>query len=217
MPFNFIDNKRYSIDYIQLFEFLNTYRFIRNTNIQRTFLEHWIAALWEVDNKLEFDLPTTRHIYQHPIYYGDIEFYIHFDVTNLISLQKKSNKVPLDLFTSKESTILFDKNMQSLRNDSNEHIILCEFPRSDTSFIVLSGHDKLNNAIKNNVTSVEVIYIYTNDMIQNNSFCSPFDKYYYQFTLELHQVFKKYGKLKFNELHLLKSSFLNQTEHKFLE
>lgn len=215
MPFQYIDNVRYSIDYIKLFEHLNTHRFIRNTSIQRTFLEHWIAALWEVDNLTEFDLATEHSVYQHPIFYGDVEFYLHFDITNISNIEKETKNIPLTDFTDKESDILLDTTNSAIKNSLNNKIIICEFPRSDTQYLVLSGHELIQQSITNNVDTVNVLFIDKSELLLNNCFSSPFDKYYYQFTLELNQVFQKYGKLKFNELHLLKKSFLNQTDHKF--
>lgn len=211
MPFNFIENKRYSIDYINLFAFLNTHRFMRNTNIQRTFLEHWIAALWESDNLPNFDIPTKNEIYQHTVYYGDIEFYLHIDITKIMKTITTKKTISITEFTQKESKIL----LTTFNNTSTKEIILCEFPRSDTDFILISGQDYIQELIQEQVETIDVIYLTSEELINNDVFCSQFDKHYYIFTLELHKIFKKYGQLKFNELHLLKKSYLNQTEHKF--
>lgn len=214
MPFNFIENKRYSIDYINFFEYLNTHRFIRNTNIQRTFLEHWIEALFDADILTDNDHATEHLIYQHPFYYGEIEFYIHIDVSNILLRNITFEKLTLSSFTDESTNIYFDTSVNSPLAISDE-IILCEFPRSDTEYIVVSGHMKLSQLIDNNQEFIHVIMINSQELLDNNLFCSKFDKYYYQFTLELNKIFQKYGKLKFNELHLLKKSFLNQTKYKF--
>lgn len=212
MPFNFVENKQYTIDYISLFEYLNTYRFIRNTNIQRTFLEHWLIALWEADNIKEIDMSKKDDIYQQPIYYGEIEFYVHFNVTKCITLNKQKESITLSSFICEDSKIL---RTPTISSSDNHEIILVEFPRSEAEYIVISGQQYLEQCIKDNQSTIQITYLNSEDIIQNNCLCSQFDLYYYHFTLELHQIFQKYGKLKFNELQILRKSFLNNTTHKF--
>lgn len=216
MPFDFIQKETYKIDYIELFNYLNTYRFLENTNIQRTFLEHWIEALFESENVVKQDISANDIIYQHPIYYGEVEFYLHFDVSVLLSklvTKNFSQTIPLSTFTKEDSNILFSLE-RSTKSTSSTPIIL-QFPRADTDYLVIHGHRELQLAMKNNLETIDTIFISSKDVIELDVFCSPFDAFYYQFVIELHSIFQKLSQDTFNEIRILKTSFLNQTKYKF--
>lgn len=217
MPFNFIEKNQYSIDYVHLFGYLNTHKFMRNTNIQRIFLEHWIAELWESDTKQKENFSNT-HLYQHPFYYDDIEIYLHFDLTKMMkSMNIQNAKKKLSFSTFLEKDIFYEHKILVKEPFSFEKnlILLCEFPRTDTNFIVLQGEELLKKEIENKNKNIEIHYITSKNLLDHQVFCSDFDKSYYIFHLELNYIIQQYGKLKFNELQFLKKSYLNQTKNKF--
>lgn len=216
MPFDFIRKEKYTIDYIELFNYLNTYRFLENTNIQRTFLEHWIEALFETENVVEQDISANDIIYQYPIYYGEVEFYLHFDVSVLLSTlvtKNFSQTIPLSTFTKENSNILF--SLESSTKSTSSAPIIVQFPRADTDYLVIHGHRELQLVIENSMETIETIFISSKDLIELDIFCSSFDTFYYQFIIELHSIFQKLSQDKFNEIHILKTSYLNQTKYKF--
>ncbi|WP_160692576.1 hypothetical protein [Clostridium sp. C2-6-12] len=234
MPFNFTSYKHYSVNYSNLFDELNSNKFLNDSTIQSKYLESWINTLKNSDNIITEQLKTPDsiknlivllssepEIFQLPITYGDNELFIHFRASianQIIPSGTKGEHIPLNEFTKSNSSIHWtpvDENVDSY-SDSKEPIIMVPFLNGQHNSLVIDGNHRVTYNVKNNIDNITEIIISEQSVIDFSLFSSGFDKMLYIMHNELNHMANATHRENANAIDLIKKSYLVDKKFKFI-
>ncbi|MCY6485896.1 hypothetical protein OW763_16415 [Clostridium aestuarii] len=236
MAFDFLNFQYYSIDYLDLFNELNSKKILSNKNIQSEYLKLWMKNLEECDKiitnqlkkkefilKVKLNLQLEPEIFQLPMVYENNKVFIHFRVSaanEIISKYKmKSKFVSLDEYVRKDSRINWtpvNSNVNSY-SKSKEPIVMIPFLNGQYDFLVIDGNHRLTYKTKNNINDIEGIFFSEKSVIDFCLFSSVFDKLYYIMHNELNHMANATYLENEDVTQLLQKSYLKDGKFKFPE
>lgn len=235
MPFDFINFRHYSINYLDLFNEINSQEILSNKSLQVQYLKMWMKELSDCDNilkkqlnipesisKLRLLLQLEPEIFQLPINFQYNEILLHFRITiaNKITsgAKYKSIFIPLSEFIQKNSLFkwtLVDTNVDFYSN-FNKPIIIVPFFSGQYNYLVIDGNHRLTNKIKNNADGIYALIISEQSVIEHSLFSSGFDKLFYIMHNELRHMVNATHYKKANAYQLIQKSYLKDGKFKFL-
>ncbi|MDH7605248.1 MAG: hypothetical protein QHH13_10130 [Melioribacter sp.] len=234
MPFDFINFRHYSINYLDLFNEINSQKILSDENLQSQYLKMWMKELNDCDDILKNQLKTPEsisklrlllqlepEIFQLPIDFQYNKILLHFRVTianEIISDAKhKSQFIPLSEFVQKNSLFKWtpvNTNVDSYSN-SNEPIVIVPFLNGQYSYLVIDGNHRLTYKTKNNIDSIYALIISEQSVIEHSLFSSGFDKLFYIMYNELNHMANATHYKKANAFQLVQKSYLKDGKFKF--
>ncbi|XZH53327.1 hypothetical protein ACSW8Q_17565 (plasmid) [Clostridium perfringens] len=232
MPFDFVANKKYKINYDSLFEEFNSQKILNNKVIQEKFLMLWFKYLREADELLlksieekenKIKLKKLRisdvEIFKQTIHYKNNIISMHFNVSKINSNISNEFKNSFQIFDGKKflendrnvhwTDVVLDKNYKP----SNEPVLVVEFPCFNRRYLVIDGNHRISYAIKNNKT-VKVLGLSVINLIDNEYFLSSFDMLYYIMINELNYMYNETISKNIDATYIIQKSFLNIFESK---
>lgn len=234
MPFDFINCKHYTIDYSDLFNELNSKRYLKDSNVQNKYLEVWIKTLMNYDRNITEQLKTKEsiinmisllqsepEIFPYQMNYGKNEILIHFRVSianELISSEGKGEFVPIDEFVKEDRLIHWspvNENVNSY-SDANDPIIIVPFLHSNRSFIVIDGNHRVTYKVKNKINSISAVTISEQTVIEWSLFSSGFDKMFYIMWNEINHMAYATATENIDAMELVNKSYLVDERFKFI-
>lgn len=234
MPFDFLNFHPYSINYLKLFDEINSETILSDKNIQIEYIKIWMKTLEDHDNIIKNQLKTTEsisklslllqsepEIFQLPINHQGNEILLHFRVSianKIISEYKSESQfIPLDEFVQEDSKIKWTPvniNVDSSSN-SKEPIIIVPFLVNQYHYLVIDGNHRLTYKAKNNINDIHALIISEQTVIENSLFSSSFDKFYYIMHNELNHMANETYYKKANALELVQKSYLKDGNYKY--
>jgi len=234
MPFDFLNYRHYSINYSNLFNELNSQKFLSDENIQIQYLEKWMEALEYHDDiiknelktqesilKLRLKLQSEPEIFQLPVNHKNMDVLLHFraSIANGIFPKSEGQFIPLDEFVRKKSQFKWtpvETNVDAYSN-SKEPIIVVPFLNNQYKYLVIDGNHRLTYKTKNNIDDIHALGISEQTVIEFSLFSSTFDKFYYIMFNELNHMANATHYKKANALQLIQKSYLRDGKFKFLD
>lgn len=201
---NSYDFKEYKIDYSNWREELSRLKIFNDKKIQEKYLDTWMEVLRKSDNaSVEFfSKPKNKllaikerneapEIYQQTIVYNSNTVYVHFRVSRILQViegnggnEKHIQKIDLKKFIEKKSIDWTETDIYSDVKDTP--ILLVPFNIGQyIQSVVIDGNHRITAAIMNKKREIEGIYLNPQSIVENNLFCSDFDKLMYVFHNEL--------------------------------
>lgn len=228
MPFNFNKNKHYKIDYVSLFEELNSQNILSDKEIQREFLMRWIEELKHADALVINQLLTREaikemnilrlsepEIFGQPIHYKNTTVVINFRISAINRIISNEDKekfteiIKCDEFANKKGDIhwtIVDENVDRYKG-CKEPVLIIPFIDGVHRWLLIDGNHRVTYSIKNNI-DVRAISIAQQTLIENNLFASSFDKLFYIMNNELQYMYDKTSINKISTEKLIIKSYL---------
>lgn len=236
MPFDFCNYKHYSVNYLSLFNELNSNKILSDKNLQIEFLRSWMKHLKHADDtitnelktqesiiKLRLLLQSEREIFQIPMYHQNNKIFIHFRVSianQIMQEQQVSGEfIPLNEFTNKDGDIRWtpvETNVQSYSNPKKP-ILMVPFFNGQCNLLVIDGNHRLTSKLKYNINDVHALTISEQAVIECSLFSSGFDKLYYIMNNELCRMINETNSEMTDPIELVRKSYLNGGTFKFCE
>lgn len=204
MPINMIKKEVYKIDYNSLSNELNAMKILNNPSIQNLYINKWIQTLKELDILAckDYSNPNVKSLmlkeeleapenFQLPIHYKSNNMYIHFRVSRLIQIleefgigNKDAQNIKIEDFTEKCSYINWTRT-NNIVNISSQPIIMAPLTLGNYfRFVVIDGNHRITSYIERKEKIINSICVDANMLVENNLFCTGFDKYLYIFQNE---------------------------------
>lgn len=237
MPFNFQQRKHYSIDYVSLFNELNSNKILNDEYIQCEYLKQWIKVLKDADRFIAEELKTKwgiknlnlflesePEIFERTMTHKCGNIYIQFNasvankITSDFEKHKKIQTIDLQDFTKENSKV----DWTPVKEDVNSYyaatspIIMVPFLSGKYRWIVIDGNHRLTYKMKNNISQVDAILISEQSVIEKSVFPSGFDKFYYIMHNELNRMKVETDTKNTNALELVQKSYLVDGKFKFI-
>ncbi|MBO0428339.1 hypothetical protein JZO82_04105 [Vagococcus fluvialis] len=235
MPFDFTNLKPYVIDYDLLFDSLEKLPLLDDQKLQQEYLLNWKNNLQRFDKVIVEQLNTPQKIanYQSAInkeeefeifqqeytfFPSQVKIFFHYRVSVIFkSLEhfnqmNNSQKINLIDFTNKESKIKWtNRQINLLKKYNNTPIFLIPFFDKQYNYLVIDGNHRISHAVALNKKNINGFSFSEKSVIDNQWFCSGFDKILYIFYNEMNHFAnnKKYNNTPDYEL-LMKSYLSNK-------
>lgn len=244
MPFDFIEMKKYELDYDILFHDLYTVvtHIYDNENLQKMYCERWIEELKfadqylcnQLENANEFEhllsaLEKEPQIYQQKLIFNSglkfTEASIFFRITYLINILRESEK------TNKEKNIQYislrylnseDCNIRWTHEHydknyipSEEPIIICKYMDKCTNSLVIDGNHRITYALKNKIENIKAYFLSPKTLIYNNAMASKFDELLYILKNEISLLYNEKTLKHYDDEKLTSLSFLSNGKYNF--
>jgi hypothetical protein len=227
MPFDFANNKTYTIDYKGIFNEIMEQKILSDRALQFNYLNQWITVLKQHDDILmeqfsveerilEFaiKIQSEPEIFQLPIHWKSSTMFLHFRVTIANSIIKdyysKSEDIPIDEFQGKCQSIYWTKVEENVERyaGNNTPIITVPYLSGKCDLLVIDGNHRITHALKNNISNIKTMIISEQSVIEQQIFSSSFDKLLYVFNNELCRFGNETMEGKNNDWNLIEKSYL---------
>jgi hypothetical protein len=229
MPYNFITNQIYNVDYDALFNELTKTQILKSKELNDYYIKRWIAILKEHDQTLmkqfsskEYKMQYMIHLlnepelFQQPINFTTTHIYLHFRVSFMIKLVSDSHgfaeRIPLSEFTE-NNTRFYWNPVDKINMDypvNKQPIIMTTFLSGQYQFLVLDGNHRITMAQKKDHDSIQVLSIMEQSMIDHQLCASSFDQLYYIMHNELGYIHKAVNEGTGDEEVLMKSYLMGK-------
>jgi hypothetical protein len=207
MPIEIRDKKyykEYKIDYLKWKEDLMNLKIFNDKRIQKKYLDTWMDVLMKSDkasidffskpqNQFLYDKERNEapEIFQQILVYASNTVYVHFRVSRIIQVleqlgfgEKDTDSVDLKIFIEKKTI-----EWTETENDSeikNTPIFLAPFTiGANIHYVAIDGNHRITDAVKRNIRKLNCLYLNPQALVDNNLFCTDFDKLLYVFHNEV--------------------------------
>ena len=233
MPYNFITNEQYSVDFSKLFDEINKVDLLMSSTIQKDYISKWMEVLKHHDNALMDETATREQrekirrisnqeieTFQKSTYWSTDVVLIHFRVTMIRQLILESftesndpaEVIDIDEFTSPTRMIDWTPTDSEVSSFSkpNEPIIIVPFYSKNHNQLVIDGNHRLTNRVNNAQIDISA-YSFAEQSVVDCKMCkSSFDLCYYLMNNELHRTAIAIHREKMSIEHALENSYLNK-------
>lgn len=230
MPFDFLDQTLYTINYEEiLIKSIEIFP-AKDKNSKYRYFKRWINLLKTSDDQcqnyvLNNEIKVMQDILDSQIFQFKIPMYdntnniagFHFNIDNVISKLKsvlsqkdlEGKSIPIDKFTEGESQIKWDKVSSTILRNNSLPLIIVPFLFGQFDYLLIDGNHRLTNAIKNKEKQIDAIFISNVVLQEPQIFMSRFDQLFYFFNYEIVDFANKiyFDNLSFEQL--LTKSLLN--------
>lgn len=235
MPFDFLSQRHYSINYLDLFDEINSKEILNDKSVQTKYLMEWIKVLKESDNFITKELETKEsiikmnlllqsepEIFQLPINFQRNKILMNFRVSianKIIGMSNvKSEFIEVNEFIEKDSNIYWTpiNEYEVLNINSKEPIVIVPFLNGKYSYLVIDGNHRLTYKTKRNINDIRAFIIAEQSVIEHSLFSSGFDKLYYIMHNELNHMAEETESKNTNAFQLIHKSYLTDGNFKFI-
>ena len=198
------DYDEYKIDYSMWKKELSNLRILHDSKIQEVYLDSWMKALIKADNesvdyyskpqnlRLEAkERLEAPEVFQKAINYKSNTVYVHFRVSRLIQAieriegsEQNAHDIDLRLFSEK-GRIDWTETTDYSKVKDTPIIIIPFIIGANVQFVVIDGNHRITDAIKKNKSTIKCHSIISQSLVDNNFFCTDFDKLLYVFHNEV--------------------------------
>lgn len=204
MPVNMMTDKVYRIDYDAWGREINEIRIFNNPAIQKIYTDKWMQILKELDKQVckdYYDLNIRTAMlkekaeapenFQLPIYYETNNMYIQFRVSRILQLMKASgfsinDAINIDIkeFTDMHTDIKWTQTVDKVKIKTQPIIMAPLALDKYYKWIVIDGNHRITDAVAKGIKEIKAFCLDANSLVQENMFCTSFDKYLYIFQNE---------------------------------
>lgn len=222
MAFNIQEMQMYSIDYSTMEDFCTTLPILRDLQLQKKYIQFWLRALnsaenlniSEVEMLLEKDIELDQ--FQQSFFIFEQEIFLHFRISYLNNfidnnpkILEQSSCIDLEEFTKPNSEFLWTSKKVDVEYPTNTRpIIAVPFNFGHHKYLVIDGNHRISAAISKQISSINVLIMSEEEVIDMNIPSSKFDLLIYIFINELHRIVTKRANENLSDLELLEASYL---------
>ncbi len=204
MPFDFMKNKVYTINYDEIFNEIMEKKILSRVDIQTDYLRQWMLTLKKHDSILikQFNskkaimdylvkVQSEPEIFQLPIHWKCGTTYLHFRATIANEIVKKfysqSAEIPMEEFEGETQCIHWTKVEGDIEEyaASTQPILAVPYFSGKNNLLVIDGNHRLTYAVKHKFSHVRTLIISEQSVIEFKIFSSSFDMMLYIFNNEL--------------------------------
>lgn len=227
MPFDYKENRVYTVDYKRIIDEIMEHRILSNKNMQIQYLSQWINILQQEDDVSVKHFSTEQAIMKHlimaqnepeifqlPIHWKYDTLFIHFraSIANELckDLYSHSIQIPISEFQGDNQHIYWTKvkgNLDSYAGNDQPIIIVPYFSGKNNE-IVIDGNHRLTYSVNHSLPNIRALTISEKSVIEQQIFSSSFDKMLYIFNNELVRFGIETAEGKGNDLIILQKSYL---------